>query len=327
MGSPAPPARRSSESAGAPRHELPPRRRTAARRTLGLLLVAAGLLTACTGTGPRTGDTVPVPSGVEVVRAPAVPPLYPEQRLGFLPGTYVMARPLTERGPATGRTYALNTPAQRHAIALADALGFDDAPIGFDGNPWTVTRGEATLEIWPDSGGRWRYLRQQQTNGEGPYDSGQRQALALTQPVLRAAGVDPALARFDGGQVVVEPRVAGHPTWGWQTKVQLDERGIGYATGWLGPARGDADRPLLDAGQAFARLQQEAAATPSSGQLCPAAHGAGTPPCARRNPSANVTGARFVYALDWGNDGHHPRLVPAWLFSREGTDEPVAFPA
>ncbi|MEV4543967.1 hypothetical protein [Micromonospora echinaurantiaca] len=289
--------------------------------------MAAGLLTACSGTGPRTGDAVPVPPGVEVVRAPSVPPLSPDQRLGFLPGTYVLARPLTERGPGTGRTYALSTPAQRHAIALADAFGFGEAPIGFDGNPWTVTRGEATLEIWPNSGGRWRYLRQQQTNGEAPYDSGEQLALTLTRPILRAAGLDPALARFERGQVVAEPRIDGHPTWGWETKIQLDERGVGYAAGWLGPAQGDAERPLLDARQALARLQQEAAATPSSGQLCPIAYGAVTPPCIPRNPSPNVTGARFVYALDWANDGHHPRLVPAWLFTRQDTDEPIAFPA
>jgi hypothetical protein len=210
---------------------------------------------------------------------------------------------------------------------LAEAFGFGDEPIGFDGNPWTVTRGEAKLEIWPDSGGRWRYMRQQQINGETPYGSGEQQALRLVGPILRAAGLDATVPRFEDGQVVAEPRIEGHPTWGWETKVQLDERGVVYAAGWLGPARGDAERPLLDARQAFARLQQEAAGTPSSGKLCPAAYGAVTPPCVRRNPSPNVTGARFVYALDWVNGGHHPRLVPAWLFTSEGTDELIAFPA
>ncbi|MFC0506527.1 hypothetical protein [Micromonospora costi] len=321
-----------SGAACAPPDELAPKHRISSaggrvRRSLGLVLVGAGLLTACSGTGPPHADAIPLPSGVEVVSAPSVPPLYPDHRLGFLYGTYVMARPLSERSPGTGRTYALTTPPQRRAIALAEALGFGDEPIGFAGNPWTVTRSEARLEIWPNSGGRWRYMRQQQTTGEAPYDSGEQRALTLTHPILRAAGLDATLARFEQGQVVAEPRIEGHPTWGWGTRVQLDERGVAYAAGWLGPARGDAERPLLDARQAFARLQQEAAGTPSSGQLCPVAYGAGTPPCVRRNPSPDVTGARFVYALDWANDGHHPRLVPAWLFTRQGTDEPIAFPA
>jgi hypothetical protein len=320
----------SSGAACAPLCELHPKRRIFAagghvRRSLGLVLICAGLLTACSE--PPHGRTVPLPPGATVVHAPSVPPLHPDHRLSFLYGTYVMARPLSGRGPGTGRTYALTTPLQRRAIALAGAFGFGDEPIGFGGNPWTVTRGQAKVEIWPDSGGRWRYMRQQQTNGEASYGSGEGRALTLTRPILRAAGLDPALARFERGQVVVEPRIEGHPTWGWETKVQLDEHGVVYAAGWLGPARAETERPLLDARQAFARLQQEAAGTPSSGQLCPAAYGAVTPPCVRRNPSPNVTGARFAYALDWVNDGHHPRLVPAWLFTMQGTDEPIAFPA
>ncbi|MBA9005438.1 hypothetical protein [Thermomonospora cellulosilytica] len=242
--------------------------------------------------------------------------------------------PRTGADPADGRPRAavdrsydrLVTPLQRHALALAEALGFGDEPIGFGGDPWTVVRGQARLQIWPHSGGRWSYTRQRQTGGEAPYDSGERRALALARPILRAAGLDSAPARFEGGQVVVEPRIEGHPTWGWETRVQLDGHGVHTAAGWLGPARGGAERPLLDAGQAFIRLRQEAARTPSSGRLCPAAYGSATPPCVMRNPSPLVTGARFAYALDWA-DGHHPRLVPAWLFTRQGTDEPVAFPA
>lgn len=76
---------------------------------------------------------------------------------------------------------------------------------------------------------------------------------------------------------------------------------------------------------AAAQLQRQAARPPEP--ACPAAYGPRTPPCPMRNQAPMVTGARLAYALDWGQEGHRPRLVPAWLFSRQGTGDPVAYPA
>jgi hypothetical protein len=136
-------------------------------------------------------------------------------------------------------------------------------------------------------------------------------------------GLNPGLAQFEGDDVVAEPRVEGHRTWGWETKFQLDQDGIAEAAGWLGSAHGNPKRPLLDARSTFLRLQQQAARIPPSGKACPVS----TPPCVKRNSTANVVSARFAYALDWRSDGHRPRLVPSWLFTLQGNDEPIAYPA
>ncbi|MFD0687900.1 hypothetical protein [Actinomadura fibrosa] len=297
------------------------------RRTAALVLAGAGLLTGCVGARTPDVRTTTVPPGATFFRRPSVAPLPPDHRLGGFPyGTYVMARPLPDRSPGTGRAYALTMPLQRRALDLAGALGFGDGPVEFGGNPWTVTRGQATLRIWPDSGGRWSYQRQTGGDGLPPRDPGERRAFALARPILRASGLDRAEARHERGQVIVEPRIGNRPTWGWETRIQLDGDGVSNAAGWLGPARGGTERPILSAAESFTRLQREAAHPRWSVKGCPAAYGA-TPPCPMRNPSPDVTGARFAYALDWGAEGNGPRLVPAWLFTRRGNGELIAYPA
>ncbi|MFB4301835.1 hypothetical protein [Actinomadura sp. NTSP31] len=219
----------------------------------------------------------------------------------------------------------MDTPGQRRALALAGALGLAETPIAFGGNPWRAVQGEAKLEIWPDSGGRWRYQRQPTVNGSEVTDDGKARTVA--RPVLRAAGLDPADARVENSTVRLEPRVEGHPTWGWETEVQVDRSGVVYASGWLGPAGEGTERTLLDAAQAFARLQTQAARPPTASKACPAADRPQSPPCPPPRLPSLVTGARFVYALDWGTEGHHPRLVPAWLFTREDAPDPAVFAA
>ncbi|MFB4319918.1 hypothetical protein [Actinomadura sp. 21ATH] len=289
-------------------------------------VVMACALTACSGQqGQITASTSPVPATAEIVQRPTTFPPAPTHRLGYDNAKYWTQRAFTETGPKTGRSYALDAPAQRRALALADALGLAATPISFGANPWQAAQGTAKLEIWPDSGGRWRYRRQSTISGSATVDD--RQARALARPVLRAAGLDPAGARADHSTAVLEPRVQGHPTWGWETEIHLDAKGVVYASGWLGPTRAETERALLAAAQAFTRLQQQAARPRKASKACPAVFRPHSPGCPPPTVPSLVTGARFAYALDWGLEGHRPRLVPAWLFTRQGVPAPAVFAA
>jgi hypothetical protein len=210
--------------------------------------------------------------------------------------------------------------------------------MSFALNPWTTKRGSAILQIWPESGGRWEYKRSPESNGWQGGAPPESDALKQAEPVLQAAGLDPSAARAErvNGTTVItlEPRIGAHPTWGWETTVQVDREGISYAVGWLGAASAGPEYQLLDATGSFARLQAEAAQQAGQ-QTCPAAFQPRnfasvnlTPPCVNMNTVHTVTGARFAMALDWGSEGYHPRLVPAWLFTVQGSrDISTAVPA
>jgi hypothetical protein len=309
------------------------------RWLLCVVAVAAGLASACTAPDDKAIGTNTLAPDVTVVQKPTQWPPGPEHRIGFAPGRYVNAIELSVAGPHTGWAYALDTPDQRRALDLAHALGFGDAPMGFALNPWVTKRGSAILQIWPDSGGRWEYQRSPVSNGWQATALQESQALQQAQPILQAAGLDASGARAEraDGTIIVtlEPRVGAHSTWGWETEIQLDREGISYAVGWLGATRAGPEYQLLDSTGAFARLQAQAARQPVGQQICPAAFQPRdvaprklTPPCVNMNAVHTVTGARFAMALDWGDEGYHPRLVPAWLFTVQGSHgTSVAFPA
>lgn len=303
------------------------------------VVVCAGLASACTASDDTAIGTSTLAPDATVVQKPTQWPPGPEHGIGFEPGRYVNAIELSVAGPHTGRAYALDTPGQRRALDLADALGFGDAPISFALNPWATKRGSAILQIWPDRGGRWEYQRSPAPNSWQAVAPQEPQALQQAQPILQAAGLDASSARAEQVNsttiVTLEPRIGAHPTWGWETKIQVDREGISYAVGWLGAVRAGPEYHLLDSTGAFARLQAQAARQPVGQPICPAAFQPRnaaprklTPPCVNMNAVHTVTGARFAMALDWGNEGYHPRLVPAWLFTVQGGhDTSVAFPA
>lgn len=299
------------------------------RRVLLSVLLVAGLA-ACRGHDHPIMGTTTLPPGATIIVRPAKSPPYPSHTAGFVRGRYVMAGDLTASGPRTAGPYALGTPAQRRALDLATALGFGDEPFNFGGNPWNIQRLGAVLEIWPDSGGRWRYTAPPEPPGQQPASPDEPQALKLARPILRAAGLDPADARaqrVNHTEVTVEPRIQKHPTWGWETKLQFEGKGLFYGSGWLGPAHAEPEHRLLDSVQAFTQLQREAAQRPAGNKHCPVTYQARTPPCQILNPYPMTTKARFAYAVDWKAEGYRPRLIPAWLFTRQGTEAPVAFPA
>ena len=108
--------------------------------------------------------------------------------------------------------------------------------------------------------------------------------------------------------------VDGLPTWGLRTLVDVDRLGVLGALGVPSrPAAGDA-YPIITAAAALDLLRAMPRAEPAIacavGSSCP-----GTAPQV-------VTGARL--GLTMAYDDGSPVLVPAWLFSLEGTDDPVA---
>ncbi len=160
-------------------------------------------------------------------------------------------------------------------------------------------------------------------------------ALAAAEPVLTAAGVD-AQPRVYGGasgqsgtvaMVVGDPTVAGLPTAGLRTVVDVDTTGVLGATGWLGDLTADGDYPVISAQKAFDRLDQlpralAAIACPeiAPGPLESPGDDPKPIPCPTPEPMA-VTGAAFGLTLSW--EGMTPILVPAWLFQVAGWDDPL----
>ena len=149
-------------------------------------------------------------------------------------------------------------------------------------------------------------------------------ALAAAGPVLAAAGVDgdPRVISWPGSPsaaVVVDPVVAGLPTVGVRTVVDVDDAGVLGALGRLGdPAEGPA-YPILSAQKAFDRLAALPVPLPAIG--CPESVEGQPDPCPTPTP-VSVTGASLGLTLAY--DAGDPVLVPAWLFDVAGSDEPLA---
>jgi hypothetical protein len=137
-------------------------------------------------------------------------------------------------------------------------------------------------------------------------------------PVLDAAGVGALPARVDDrdatSDVTVQASIGGARVSGLSTVVTVDARGVLSAYGVLGqPAEGPA-YPLLPAATALgwlrAQPRPEIAISCAVGQTC---RGVGP---------QKVTGAELGLLPVY--DGPEQILVPAWLFTIEGSDQPAA---
>ncbi|MGD9957739.1 MAG: hypothetical protein AB7O74_08595 [Candidatus Nanopelagicales bacterium] len=164
-------------------------------------------------------------------------------------------------------------------------------------------------------------------------------ALAAAAPVLSAAGVDAAPRVLDGARgpagttttVGADPTVADLPTYGLQTLVDVDADGVSGAMGWLGDLEPSGDYPVISAQDAFDRLA--AMPRPLAEMACPSiAPGPMETPgevpgddplpgCGGFEPPV-ITGAVFGLTVSW-EDGT-AILVPAWLFTVQGWDDPLA---
>jgi hypothetical protein len=173
-------------------------------------------------------------------------------------------------------------------------------------------------------------------------------ALAAARPVLAALGIDATPRALDAWSewrtVLVDPTVAGLPTLGIATTIDVDKDGIVGATGRLDAPSAGPDYPVVSATAALDRLATQpqpmpavdcvttsdasgspapaiGCAEPGTAVDCPVAKD-GTTSC----PSVDVvpsvvTGASFGLMLSF--DGTEAVLVPAWLFAIEGWSDPM----
>jgi hypothetical protein len=251
-------------------------------------------------------------------------------------------------GPATATVVRFGTAEvpQPDVEALASALGLGGTPVRH-AHGWELATSDGVLRV-RDGGTAWSFARGPAqcpaysvdvdadggVNGVGcavasppgstpsattpvPDDAAAR---AAADPVLAAVGLDaasarvlPAVSGYGVRTVVLAPAVDGRPTSGARTLVDVDRLGVLGALGVIAtPTPGDA-YPIITAAAALDLLrsmpQPELAIACAIGQKCP---GIG--------PRV-VTGARL--GLTMAYDGSGPILVPAWLFTIQGSDDPT----
>lgn len=232
---------------------------------------------------------------------------------------------------------------------LAAALGLSADPVR-RAHGWEVGSGGAVLRV-RDADGEWSYSRAgldcpaylvdieseyggsavSCAVGESPGSDAtpavpvppDAVALASASPVLAVAGLDD-VARVlptSGGltrTVVADPVVAGLPTVGIRTVVDVDRTGVAGAYGRLGTTTEGPTYPIVSARTAFDRLADSPRPLP---ELACVQSKDGSTVCPTPTPLV-VTGA--VLGLELASDDGTPVLVPAWLFTVRDSDEPLA---
>jgi hypothetical protein len=117
--------------------------------------------------------------------------------------------------------------------------------------------------------------------------------------------------------VLADPRVAGLPTSGYATSLEIDGDGhVVGGSGYLGRPSAGASYPLVSAREAFDALPE----LPRPMFACP-----DTASCPQPEP-ARVTGAELGLQLTALADDE-AALVPAWLFTVKDWTMPLAQPA
>lgn len=153
----------------------------------------------------------------------------------------------------------------------------------------------------------------------GPANSEARAAAA--QVFDRLGLTDVHVVVYDGNPtstVQGSPSVHGLASSGWFTTVQVDGNNhVVTADGWLPSPTRDADYPVIGAKAGFDELQSQ----PRPELMMCAQRPDGKPGCADIPPT-EITGASLGVMLD--QDNGHPVLVPAWLFTVKGQDDPIS---
>ena len=152
----------------------------------------------------------------------------------------------------------------------------------------------------------------------GPSES---EARSVAGALFDRLGLDnPTITVFSGdpiSTVQASPSVDGKQASGWFTTVEVDGSStVVSAYGWITQPTRDADYPVISAQRAFDLLQQQ----PRPMMMLCAQRKDGKPGCADIPPT-EITGATLGLMLD--QDGNDSVLVPAWLFSIKGQDDPV----
>ncbi|WP_037686902.1 hypothetical protein [Streptomyces aureocirculatus] len=286
--------------------------------------------------------------------------------------TYKAAGELPE-GPDSASVQHVRGEVGRERVArLAEALGLSGTPVVRDGT-WRIgppnDGAGPALQVGKEAPGAWTYTRHQAPGsdnclkgkrcpGQGggsadrhPDDSGgavgEAAAKKAAAPVLKAVGLDDA--KLDARQLMgsvrvvnADPRIAGLPTYGWSTGVQVgaDGRVVG-ASGHLTEPEKGATYPVVSAEKALDLLNKSGGRghVGIGGCATPVPHGDGdsgagpgadsgkavcppdsTPPEPR--PIA-VEGAEFGLAAQFV-DGR-TALVPSWLFQVKPQGAPESY--
>ena len=301
--------------------------------SLPLLRIGTGQYGAADAVAPRSassGDAAsaatddPYPLRGTLPSGPSTAPVY---RFGT---TAVTASDVAALAVALGVTGA----SARHAHGWDVATASGDVRVHDGGTAWSYSRGASDCPSYvvdidnadgaTSANGCAVAVPPATTNAPTPTPAAApdgASALAAAGPVLRAAGLDPALARvmpastgYPVRTVVLDPAVAGLATSGIRTIVDVDARGVLGATGVLAtPSAGDS-YSIVSAAAALDLLRAmprpEIAISCVQGAVCP---GVGPRP---------VTGA--ILGLTQAYDAGTAILVPAWLFTVTGSDDPVA---
>ena len=267
---------------------------------------------------------------------------------GLRAGRYVLKGTLPS-SPDTGTAWHLRDGSvdAGQVAALAAVLGLTGDPTQ-DGDSWVVRDGEAVLRVYdlpgipfsydasPDDGSCPSIPIDGYGGPDSPVGCVMTEPAPATTPLpgpdeatlgdlgrafLAAFAADGSQQVWDGmpyGAVQVDPRVDGVQTSGLGASLQVSLDGVtaasGYLTGFVasGLDRGD-DYPLRSAKDVFASL----ASLPQPAIACAEeAHG---PMC---GGDVIITGA--TYGLMLAFDDGTPVLVPAWLFTIDGSDLPMA---
>jgi hypothetical protein len=147
-------------------------------------------------------------------------------------------------------------------------------------------------------------------------------AASLAAPVLAAiatAGEMHVLAPAGGltRTVVADAVVAGLPTSGMRTILDVDRLGVADGSGHLGESSAGDRYPLVSARSAYDRLSSMPRPMPAIG--CLEAKNQPTV-CPQASPLV-VTGATLGLMI--ADDAGEQILVPTWLFEVRGSDEPL----
>lgn len=251
---------------------------------------------------------------------------------------YQLVGPLPA-GPADARTHPLPVGAAEEydVLRLAQVLAVSERPRRVErawqagslrvedtaGQPWSLGGGcggpDAVVSSDGAAAGCASPGSPQPASPQPRVDLGSaRRAADAALAALGLRDVDRSVERAGRHAfVAADPRVAGLPTFGFGTRLELDPNGavVGGA-GYLARPTDGASYPLVSAKAAFAALPE----LPRPLMACPI----GTP-CPEPAPS-HVTGARLGLALTALTDGQ-ATLLPAWLFTVQGWSTPLAAPA
>lgn len=215
--------------------------------------------------------------------------------------------------------------------ALAEQVGVEGEVVAEDG-VWRVVDGSRQLEVYDQPGLPWNVydtagdgsggvaigcvpeVCEEQLRAQRPADLPTREEAEAQARALLGPALDGAAVRVDDGltswYVSFDPVVGGLPTVGMAWGVAIGGGGeVQSASGWLGTATEGDRYPLLGAGEALRRLQEQQVTT----LVAPACDPGPAVDCGPIEPTVvALTDVRLGLQLY----GEH--LVPSYLFSVDG---------